>query len=267
MKANKNVYEKSLKDGYYFDIGQIIEKSIDNYKITWGVGALTIIIFLIIFVALGSISNMVVFGLSLFDIEMMQELQNNPSSIYTWDKILIATAINSLVTGLSYPFIAGILKIIYNAHKKNIVSINGLFDFYKTPHTKDLVVAGILISAITNLINYTFISIGYNFIGALIQGLVSVLFVFVINIIVFCNKPYLEAINDSLVLIFKKPLQIIILSIIGVFFGFIGVIGCGIGIVFTLFFIFINNYFMFDAIASIEDDTNDIDLIGSEETE
>ncbi len=266
MKANLKAYQKSLTNGYDLDFGQVIEKSFDNYKITWGIGALAILILGVVVLVLGSITTMLIFGFEMFtDLTIAQEIQEDPAGFYTWDKILVATAINSLIAGLAYPYSAGIYKMIFQAKKDGKATIKGLFDYYSSVHTKDLVFAGILIAVITNLINYTFLLMSLNWLGFIFQLIIGLLFIFVVNIIIFCEKSFLEALSDSVTLVLKNPLNIIGLALVAIIFALLGVVGCGIGVVFTFIYIYINNYFMFDSIASIEDEASEIDFIGQDE--
>lgn len=266
MKANLKFYEKSLKEGYQLDFGQIIEKSFDNFKLTWGVGGVAVLIFIVVSMVLGGLISIFTLGANIFtDFVAIQEIQNNPGDFYTWEKILITSLASSLVTGLIYPLTAGMYKIIYLANKKGVASFEGLFDFYSSTKTKDLIIAGILISFVTQLLNYTFLKLDSQFIGFFVQIFISLIFMFVVNIIIFCDRNFSNAMSESVSLFLKNPLIIFGLMIVAGIFALIGLIALCIGIVFTFFFIFIINYFIFDSIAQIEDETNEIDLIGQEE--
>jgi uncharacterized membrane protein len=84
-----------------------------------------------------------------------------------------------------------------------------------------------------------------------------------IPLIIFGDLNAIDAIKSSIIIVSKQPFTIILLLFVAGVGSAIGLIGCCIGVVFTIPITYSVNYALYSAILNIEEE-NSIDSIGSD---
>jgi uncharacterized membrane protein len=90
------------------------------------------------------------------------------------------------------------------------------------------------------------------FIGSILSIIISFLTFLTIPLIVFGKLNAIESIKSSIVIMSKNPLVLWGLLIVAGLFSIVGVFGCGIGLFFTIPFLFSMTYAIYTAIIGFE---------------
>jgi uncharacterized membrane protein len=91
---------------------------------------------------------------------------------------------------------------------------------------------------------------------------VSFLTILTLPLIIFGNLKAIDAIQSSFTIVLKQPVTLILLVLVAYIGSFVGLIGCCIGIFFTIPFIYSTQYAVYCAIVGIDSKT-ELEEIGS----
>lgn len=275
MNTKNNQLEKALSQGYELDFGKVIEKSFENFKKTWAMGGLAMLIILLLLGALSVGAIVVILGLdALTDMANLENFANleNQLRLSTMDTLylFLYTIGIALLYGLSYVLFAGFYKMVDDADKNKPIVLDSLFYYFRTNHFVQLLFAGVLYSFTTTLLGYAFDHMENPAIGGIIVTLLNYIIIFlmtlVIPLIIFSNNKALSAIENSIKLVLKQPLIILALIIVAGLLSAIGLFAICIGYLFTFAFNYIVYYYIYIS-ALPQDESSDLDLIGSKDEE
>ena len=251
MKSTLNQIEDIKKNGYSLDFATVFNHAFENYKKIALYSGLIILVFSII-AAMAFMGIMIAyFGAQAISRDFIENLENQQ---FTAIELVIQTVAVSVVAGITAPFGAGFLKMADSADKDVEFNVSTIFTYYKSPYFGQIFVA-----AFANLVE----SSGVLFVGNIISFMVSYFMYLSIPLIVFGNLKAIDAIKSSIIIVTKNPLNIFAFFIIGFLGSMVGLIGCCVGIIFTVVFnssMIYATYFAIFGTHSEEEDS--IDSIG-----
>lgn len=258
MKTTLQKIETIKNEGYALDFGDVFSNGFEIYKKMFLNAGIAFILLTLVFVSL----FMGVIGAAIGFTDFTSQMTNFNIANFSTVGVLIYLIVMVLVTGFMAPFSAGILKMAYCVVKNEPFSLSTAFDYYKSHYFKDLFIAAIIITFFSAGINVALEYSGVKIIGVLVAYLISFLTFLTIPLIVFGNLTATQAIQNSLLLVLKKPIVIAGLLIVAIILSMFGIMGFCIGIFFTLPLIYAVHFAVYDAIIGI-DKSSELDQIGS----
>ncbi len=253
IKTTQDRIEEIKKNGYTLDFGNVFNHAFENYKKIALYGGLMLFVFMILM----SIFAIIVL-FSFFDAETVSEKlkpENLQPENLNLNSILIFSGLSILISCLISPFSAGLIKMAYCAERDEEFNVSTMFEYYKAPYFKELFIATFLITTVSSIlsavINYTQIPV-LEFVVSITIGLFSIL---MIPLIIFGNLKAVEAIQVSILIVSKQPLVLLGLFVIGIIATLVGLIGCCIGIVFTIPFMYSLYYAIYSEIIGFDPET------------
>jgi hypothetical protein len=238
------------KNGYQIDFGNVFNHAFENYKKIALYAGLVLIIFAILFVIFTSVSLVSVLGVT----EMTKELTPEKFKIENLSESnLLALGIFSVsISCILSPFFAAFLRMADHGDRDEEFLVSYLFSYYKMPYLKEIIVSTLLISLISFAQATLMTYLKFEILGTIITYFISFITILTIPLIIFGNLEAIDAIKHSIQIVFKQPivlLGLIVVAIIGVFVGFMG---CCIGVIFTIPFLYSMNYAIYNAIVGID---------------
>jgi uncharacterized membrane protein len=139
-----------------------------------------------------------------------------------------------LLTALSSPFNAGLLKMARNASKNEEFSIGTAFEYYSSPYFKNIFFATVILSSFTTAVAVGLELVDYKFLGLVVNLAFSLMTFLTVPLIVFGDLKPSDAIQGSITLVSKQFFIIVGLLIVAGLFCMLGIFALCIGIVFTM---------------------------------
>ena len=234
-KTAQNRIEDIKKNGYTLDFGTVFNLAFENYKkIALYGGLMIFVIFVLLSILAFGVLIAIFGGTAVVDFLKPENLKPEEFSLNT---LLIFSGISILISCLISPLTAALIKMAYSAQRDEEFHISTMFEYYKAPYFKEIFIATFVISLISSIsstiINYTQIPI-IRFVVTVIIELFTVL---MIPLIIFGKLKAIEAFEASILIVSKQPLILLGLLVVGTIGTLVGLIGCCIGIVFTLPFL------------------------------
>jgi len=220
--------------GYNLDFGTTFDHAFIIYKKTAVTAGLT-------FLLLGFIISMILIGglQSVIDVSNPENSLKNLNVLEFSSLGIIAYYIGIvLFTALISPLFAGLLKMSYYAETGQPFSIATSFEYFKAPYFGKILLATLIITVgllpISLLSQFT----QYPMVGAITNFAIQIFTILIIPLIIFGKLDALEAIRGSFIIVSKKPFHIFLLIFVGSLFAICGLLGCCIGVFFTLPFVY-----------------------------
>lgn len=238
------------KEGYALDFGNVFNHAFENYKKIALYAGLVIFVFFFLLTIIGSIALIAIFGApAVLDFFKPENLKPEEFGFTT---ILIISGVSIILGSLLSPLTAGLIKMAYCAENDEEFHVSTMFEFYKSPFFKELFMATFLVSLmssiISNLINYIQIPV-LNFVTTVILTLFTVM---MIPLIIFGKLKAVEAIEASIIIVSKQTLTLLGLIVIGYIATMVGFIGCCVGVLFTIPFMYSLYYAIYSEIIGFE---------------
>ncbi|GJH41686.1 hypothetical protein RCZ04_22360 [Capnocytophaga sp. HP1101] len=152
------------------------------------------------------------------------------------------TVLAVLIVCIITPLSAGFYENFRNLDRGEAASANNLFVHYASPYTGRLLAYAILASLLNSVISYLAILVGVPVLNLVINIFISMLLTFTIPIIVFENQPLFKAIESSCVRIMNNFGIVFLSLLIGSILASLGVLVCGIGLIFSFPYIYATIY-------------------------
>lgn len=238
------------KNGYQIDFANVFNHAFENYKKIALYAGLVLFVFSILFVIFIGISLVSVMGVAAMTRELSPEklkIENLSES-----KFLAYSLISLVVSCLLSPFQAAFLKMADCGDRDEEFHIADLFRYYKLPYLTEIIVSTFLITAIGFAQAYLFSYLHFDLLGTIITYFISFITILAVPLIIFGNLKAIEAIKYSILIIFKQPFVILGLIIVAFIGSLVGIMGCCIGLFFTLPFLFSMNYAIYSAIVGVD---------------
>ncbi|WP_281225832.1 hypothetical protein [Flavobacterium aquiphilum] len=238
------------KNGYQLDFGNVFNDAFENYKKIALYAGLVLIIFGILFTAIIAGFVIAAVGSSLISGGL------NPEKLkvenFTESQMLIFNISAIVISCIMSPFQASFLKMALYGERDNEFRISDLFSYYKLPYLTKIVGSTLTISVIGLVQATLFSNIHFELLGGIITYFISFITILTVPLIIFGELDTFNAIKYSILIIFKQPIVILGLIIIAFIGSFVGIMGCCIGIFFTLPFIYSMNYVIYSSIVGID---------------
>lgn len=249
-KTTQNRISEIKQNGYELDFGNVFNHAFENYKKIALYGGLMLFVFMIL-MSIFAIVALFTF----FDPETVLEklkAENLQRENLTLNSILIFSGISILLSSLLSPFSAGLIKMAYCAERDEEFHVSTMFEYYKAPYFKELFIATFLMTLLSTGLPELFDYAQIPFVGFIITVIVTLFTLITIPLIIFGNLKAIEAIQASILIVSKQPLVILGLLVIGIIATLVGLIGCCIGIVFTIPFMYSLYYAIYSEVIGFE---------------
>lgn len=248
---NYSEIQSKIQNAQHLDFGQILDSSISMFKEVWLKGFLMVLVIAAFAVAVSIFFNFIGLGPEPFEVDYNGEFNffDNYSSnaFYSLPQTIL---ISSLTIGL----LAGFYKICKQVDL-NQTPNEDLFYYFKGDYIRNIFMLGIIYSLIALIAQWLFL-IPY------IYAFVPLSFFAV----VFSNNPELtetEIVKLSFSIGTKKWLLTFGLIFLTGILGMLGIIACGIGLLFTMSIMYIPVYYVYRDVVGFEEDS-EIMKIGTE---
>lgn len=255
MKTVANRIEEIRRNGYAFDFGVTFNHTFETYKKVAAMAGLAfmIFIFLLCIVFVG-----VIFTSVDWQNQMGNRRQFEPIDITQFSTIGLVGYIAAMIlfAAMTVPLIAGIMKMCYNAEKGEEVSLGNAFQYYNGHYFVHLFIAGLLLGTFNTLVSVGFEFLGLGWVGTVIGVIVGILTTLFVPLIIFGNLRPIEAITASITVASRQFLMIFLLLLVGYIIAFCGVLGCCIGLFFTMPLVYVLQYSIYVHSVGFEENTD-----------
>ncbi|RTY73529.1 hypothetical protein EKM05_06055 [Flavobacterium sp. GSP27] len=250
MKTTQNRIHEIEKNGYPLDFGIVFNHAFENYKKIAIYAGLIIFVFFILLIVFVSVI-LVAFFDSAMILEKMKPENLQPENL-SLNFILIVSGVSVLLSSLFSPISAGLIKMAYCAERDEEFHVSTMFEYYKISYFKELFIATLLISIFSTLLSSLIDYAQIPFIGFIITVTITLFTILTIPLIIFGNLNAIEALKSSILIVVKQPLILLGLLVVGAISTLVGLIGCCIGIVFTVPFMYSLYYAIYSEIIGFE---------------
>lgn len=259
MKSTLAQIEDIKKNGYSLDFSNVFNHAFENYKKIALYSGLIILVFSIIALMVYMGVLIAYFGVESLTRDFITEFSNQK---FTGLELVIQTVSVSAIAGIIAPFSAGFLKMADCADRDVEFNVSTIFTYYKGRYLAQLFVVAFIPSLIGTALSNLVDSYDILYVGNVISFMVSYFMYLSIPLIIFGNLNAVDAIKSSIIIVTKNPLNIFAFFIIGFIGSLVGLVGCCVGIIFTVVFNSSMIYATYFAIFGIEEDEDSIDSIG-----
>jgi len=260
MNNKYSKVEKVCNEGYELEFGTVLEKAFSTYKSIAVIGGIGMIIICIVIGVLYAGIFGAVYGFS----DILTSLSSINPDVMTGTSLLYFLLFSVVMAGLMSPISAGFINLAFLADQNKEFGLGTIFGYYKGSYFKELFTAAVIIAFFGTGLNYLFEYFGIKAIGMVITICVSFLTFLTIPLIIFSDLKAFEAITMSIKLVLKQPLVLLGLIIVGGIMACLGIIGFCIGIFFTIPFIYVMYYTIYDAILP-QNEKSELEEIGQDQ--
>lgn len=273
MESNyvRNKLEQIKREGYGLHLEAVLSNAFDIHKKSILPGFVATFIYMVVIIIVGLSMFETTYGMGLSD--FFEMIQRNPEAMETtmanipMTSMLISYLVSGLAGALIMPMLSGIYKVAFNTKYGGNGSVSDLFAYYKGSYFLNIFIYSFLFSVLVQLINLglekALPGIG-SLLGILVMILLSVTFIFTIPFIVFGNLNWIEALKASVAVTSKNWFFLFFILVISFIISFIGVIFCGVGFLFTMPFLYIATFVLYDTIIGFQGTEDIISKIGEE---
>jgi hypothetical protein len=260
MESTKKRIEEIKNNGYELDFSDVFNHAFENYKKIALYAGLALFVFLVLMGIIVAGIAVSVMGMAVLNEKFIENLKlENLSGVYIILYLIVAVFFSALLS----PFNAGLLKMAYSAEKDEEFHVSTFFEYFKAPYFKELFTATILISLVSSGLSILLELANIQILGLLTSMAVSFLTVLTLPLIIFGELKAIDAIQSSFTIVMKQPVTLILLVVVAYIGSFVGLIGCCIGMFFTVPFIYSTQYTIYCAIVGIDSKT-ELEEIGSD---
>jgi len=234
MEIIKRRIEEINEYGYDLDFSEVFNPAFNIYKkivLSAGVMVLLLVVVIAIIVVAGIFAVVGINGLAT-DLQNFSPINLTFTFLMLYCVVVIAGSIFTIL------LTAGFLQMGWNAYHKIDFSIGTVFQHFNSKETKELVM-GATIIAIPNLVQMLlFEYFRFTYMGSIVSGIIGFLTFMTVPLIIFGNLKAMDAILGSILVIIKNFLMIFLLFIVSYIIALVGIIACGIGMLFTIPFMY-----------------------------
>ncbi|MFV8373168.1 hypothetical protein [Flavobacterium sp. LB2P74] len=250
IKTTQDRIEEIKKNSYTLDFGNVFNHAFENYKkIALYGGLMIFVIFVLLSILAFGVLIAIFGGLAVVDFLKPENLKPEEFSLNT---LLIFSGISVLISCLISPLTAALIKMAYCAERDEEFHISTMFEYYKAPYFKEIFIATFVISIISSIISTIINYMQIPVIGFVVTVFIELFTILMIPLIIFGKLKAIEALEASILIVSKQPLILLGLIVVGSIGTLVGLIGCCIGIVFTLPFLNSLYYAIYSEIIGFE---------------
>ena len=248
-KTTQKRIEVIRNEGYNLDFGNVFNHTFENYKkIALYAGLMIFVLFVILTIA-GAGALLAAFGSpAILEFFKPENLRLEDLGLTT---LLTISGVSIIVGALLSPVTAGLIKMAHCAEKDEEFHVSTMFEFYTAPYFKELFLATFIVSLVSGLLSTAINYFQIPIIGFVITVVVSLFTIMMIPLIIFGKLKAFEAIETSIMLVSKQPLVLLGLIVVGSIASMVGFIGCCIGVLFTIPFMYSLYYAIYTEIIGI----------------
>lgn len=255
MQTTMNTYTKRRlavikEQGYELDFGTVFNNTVENYKkIAW-YGGLMIFVFFTLFC-------LVLFGIAVAfvgfpELKAILKPENLKLENLPLDILFYVSVASIIIVAITCPFPAGLTKMAQSADKDEEFGIATMFQYYKAPYFVELLIATTLLAIVNTVLQNTIAFFQIPLLSSVISMIISLFTFLTVPFIIFGNLKAIEAIKASILVASKQPLILLGLIVVSSIATCIGLLGCCIGIVFTIPFLYSLYYVVYKEIIGVE---------------
>lgn len=256
MQQNiKKRLEEINRNGLHLDTGALIDQSFENYKKIALIAGLAFLIMVIIITVLliGGVS--VFYGLERY----VQDFSNLEQNGISRNFIIISAIVNTVIAAITAPFSAGIIKMSSDADNNREFSVGTAFEYYKSTKFIPVFTASLIIALTSALIGAVLQLLNMNFVGTFVSMIIGFLTCLTLPLLILGNLSVKDAIVNSIALVNKAPLTVLLALIVAFIGALTGLIAFCLGVFFTLPYIYCMYYTIYRNIfGSDESEIEDI---------
>lgn len=263
MNTNQRV-EYIKQNGYSLSFGDTLNQAFDIFKGVFLFG----LVFSIISFVLSSLLQTVIsslFGMDNLQLEITEIFKNSGFSANSWNKVanLYISNTNTIfyyivvlvVDCLIFPLNAGVIYISHQYATKKSVDFGDIFYGYNGKVFFKLISLYFIQTIIVSIASLFFI----------LPGIwLSVAFTIAVPFILFNDDSAIDALKNSFSVINKNWWTVFGLLLVGGLIAISGFLACCVGIVFTIAFIYVLIYSIYKNSVGVDDETSEIESIGTE---
>ena len=250
IKTTQDRIEEIKKNSYTLDFGNVFNHAFENYKkIALYGGLMIFVIFVLLSIFAFGVLIAIFGGAAVVDFLKPENLKPEEFSLNT---LLIFSGISVLISCLISPLTAALIKMAYCAERDEEFHISTMFEYYKAPYFKEIFIATFVISIISSIISTIINYMQIPVIGFVVTVIIELFTILMIPLIIFGKLKAIEALEASILIVSKQPLILLGLIVVGSIGTLVGLIGCCIGIVFTLPFLNSLYYAIYSEIIGFE---------------
>lgn len=250
LKTTQDRIHEIEKNGYPLDFGIVFNHAFENYKKIAIYAGLIIFVFFIMLIVFVSVILVAFFDFAMI-LEKMKPENLQPENL-SLNFILIVSGVSVLLSSLFSPISAGLIKMAYCAERDEEFHVSTMFEYYKISYFKELFIATLLISIFSTLLSSLIDYAQIPFVGFIITVTITLITILTIPLIIFGNLNAIEAVKSSILIVAKQPLILLGLLVVGAISTLVGLIGCCVGMVFTVPFIYSLYYAIYSEIIGFE---------------
>ncbi|THF47959.1 hypothetical protein E6C50_16125 [Flavobacterium supellecticarium] len=257
MQQNiKKRLEEINRNGLHLDTGALIDQSFENYKKIALIAGLAFLIMVIIITVLliGGVS--VFYGLERY----VQDFSNLEQNGISRNFIIISAIVNTVIAAITAPFSAGIIKMSSDADNNREFSVGTAFEYYKSTKFIPVFTASLIIALTSALIGAVLQLLNMNFVGTFVSMIIGFLTCLTLPLLILGNLSVKDAIVNSIALVNKAPLTVLLALIVAFIGALTGLIAFCLGVFFTLPYIYCMYYTIYRNIFGSDD--SEIEDIG-----
>lgn len=256
MKNLKKI-EKIAIDGYNIDFGRVFEESFENFKKIFGVAGLGMILISIVVAAIVIGGVMALSGIG----DISDSLAGFNVKAFSGVTLLYFILFGIIFAMIMNILSAGFINMAHLADNNKEFGLSNLFDYFKGIYFKDLLISSFIIAAISTVGSTLIQNFSNEFLSNIFSYFISYITFLTVPLIIFSKLDAVNAIVFSIKLVFKQPIILFLLLLVGYICAMLGFIALCIGIFFTLPFIYSLYYCIYKNIIPVEE-YSELDEIG-----
>lgn len=246
MKQQPNLNE-ILNRKNNFNVGETFDECLTYFKKTFFLNGLVLLIIMSI-IMIPIIFLLSKSGIFSIDDPLALEAIINNSSFFLYN--LLAGIFISILTA---PIFAGFIQINRDIDTDNEVGISNILKHYKSKYFIQIVGFTLIIQLINFALVYLTQIAGISFVGTLLSYIVTFLSILGIPLIIFSNLNAVKALEYSIKIILKNPTNTLSLYILSILVALLGILACGVGIIFTLPLIYTAQFVLYKKLVGFND--------------
>lgn len=267
----RNKLEQIKREGYGLHLEAVLSNAFDIHKKSILPGFVATFIYIIVMLIVGLSMFGTLYGMSIT--EFAEAIGKNPQAVevtmsnISISSILIYSLVSGIAGALIAPVLSGLYKVAYNTQYGGNGSVTDLFIYYKQPYFLNIFIYTFLFSFVLQMINFgfdRFIPAFGGVIAFVVQIFLGVSLVLTIPFIIFGNFSWIDSVKASFAVTFKNWFFLFFILLISVIIAFIGILFCGIGVLFTFPFLYIVTFVLYDKIIGFNVESDSISQIGEE---
>ena len=248
-KLTQSRIEVIRNQGYTIDFGNIFNHAFENYKkIAMYAGLIIFVFFVIISIAAAGSLVAIIGGPAIIDFFKPENFKAENLGLTT---LLTISGVTIVVGSLLSPINAGLIHMAYCADKDEEFHVSTMFKFFTVPYFKELFLATFLVSLVNGVLSTAINYFQIPVLGFVLTIAFSLFTIMMIPLIIFGKLEAIEAIETSIMIVSKQPLVLLGLFVVGSIASMVGFIGCCIGVLFTIPFMYSLYYAIYSEIIGI----------------